>query len=161
MENWATWTRQPMETCGMRSIRVEPRWIGIPGFNLNFHKLDYFKKKYKLSVLLWRFSEIDGSSNKKVTTFQKFKKLHFWSKVQFWQIFILLHKGSNAQQRVYSKTLKLGEITALNLSKIGKMTFFVNIFNFFLPQTGLQCTAKGIFIPKKLKLGVCWQNAFR
>jgi len=44
---------------------------------------------------------MDWNSNKKVTTFQKLKKLHFWSKEQFWQIFILLYKGSNAQKKAY------------------------------------------------------------
>jgi len=39
--------------------------------------------------------------NIKVTTFQKLKKILFWSKMQIWQIFILLSKGSNAQQKVY------------------------------------------------------------
>jgi len=45
-----------------------------------------------------RFSEIYKNSNKKVTIIQKMPVLQ---KVQFWQFFILLQEGSNAQQRAY------------------------------------------------------------
>jgi len=63
------------------------------------------------------------SSNKKVTTFQKLKKLHFWLKVQIWKNFILLHKGSIAKGIFIPKDLKLDEITTLDLSKIEKLPF--------------------------------------